>query len=116
MQEEEGGIILEFAGFWRRAAALLIDMVVLSVISSLCMPYNYFGFMRLWNPDILSGVSDWLILPQMIFGNVLSVLVAVAYFIVFWIWRGQTPGKMVMGIKIIRPDSSKITPGIAFTR
>jgi uncharacterized RDD family membrane protein YckC len=116
LQEESGGIVLEFAGFWRRAAAFIIDMVALSVISSICMPYQYFGFMRLWNPDILPAVSDWFILPQLIFGNLLSVLVGIAYFIVFWVWRGQTPGKMVMGIKIIHPDGSNMTISVAFLR
>jgi uncharacterized RDD family membrane protein YckC len=116
VKEETGNIVLEFAGFWRRAAAFAIDIVALSVISSLCMPYQYFGFMKLWNPDMFQNISEWLILPQLILGNLLSVLVAVAYFIIFWVWRGQTPGKMVMGIKIIRPDGSNMTPSIAFLR
>jgi len=116
MQEEEsGGIALEFAGFWRRAAALLVDLIILSVISSMFMPYNYFGFMELWDSDVW-GISEWLILPQLIFGNLLSILVAVAYFIFFWVWRGQTPGKMVLGIKVIRPDGSNVSIEIAFLR
>jgi uncharacterized RDD family membrane protein YckC len=116
MLEESGGVVLEFAGFWRRAAAFVIDLVVLSIVSSICMPYQYFGFMKLWNPDILPNAAEWFILPQLIFGNVLSVLVTVVYFVVFWVWRGQTLGKMVMGIKVVLPDGSNVTPAIAFLR
>ncbi|MDD4874528.1 MAG: RDD family protein [Dehalococcoidales bacterium] len=107
---------LEFAGFWRRVGAFMIDLLALSVISSICMPYGYFGFMKLQTPDILSGVSDWLILPQLIFGNLLSVLVGVAYFIIFWVWRGQTLGNLLFNIKVIRPDGSNVTVSIAFLR
>ncbi|MDD5016158.1 MAG: RDD family protein [Atribacterota bacterium] len=107
---------LEFAGFWRRVGAFMIDLLALSVISSICMPYGYFGFMKFSEPDILSGISEWLILPQLIFGNLLSLLVAVAYFIIFWVWRGQTLGKLVFNIKVVRPDGSNVTVSIAFLR
>ena len=51
---------------------------------------------------LLIGVIDWLI--------------EIAYFVGFWSWRGQTPGKMVVGIKVIRTDSSLITWPYAFLR
>lgn len=116
MKDESDGIALEFAGFWRRAGAFLIDLLVLSVVSSICMPYQYFGFMKLSTPDFLTNIPDWFVLPQLIFGNLLTVLVGIAYFIIFWIWRGQTLGKLVFNIKVIRPDGSNVTISIAFLR
>lgn len=35
-------------------------------------------------------------------------LITIAYILGFWVWRGQTPGKMLAGIKIIRTDSSPL--------
>ena len=32
IQEESGGIVLEFAGFWRRFAAFVIDAAALSIV------------------------------------------------------------------------------------
>ncbi|MDD4923589.1 MAG: RDD family protein [Dehalococcoidales bacterium] len=116
MQEESGGIVLEFAGFWRRFAAFLIDAAVLSVISSICMPFRQLGYIRLWNPDIFEAISDWLILPQFILGNILLIVIVIGYFVIFWAWRGQTLGKMVMNIKVIRPDGSNLTFGLALLR
>ena len=116
MQQESGGIVLEFAGFWRRAAAFVIDMVVLSVITSVCMPYRYFGFIKFWSLDMFSSFASWFLIPQLILGDVLVVLVTVVYFAIFWVWRGQTPGKMVMEIKVVRPDGSNVTPLIALLR
>ena len=116
MQQESGGIVLEFAGFWRRAAAFVIDMVVLSVITSVCMPYRYFGFIKFWSLDMFSSFASLFLIPQLILGDVLVVLVTVVYFAIFWVWRGQTPGKMVMEIKVVRPDGSNVTPLIALLR
>ncbi len=50
------------------------------------------------------------------FDNLISPLIGVAYFVAFWVWRGQTPGKMVAGIRVIRTDGSNITLGVAFLR
>jgi uncharacterized RDD family membrane protein YckC len=79
---------LEFAGFWRRLTAALIDLFALAVISSVI-------FMS---------------------GNFLSLIVNIAYFVGFWIRKGQTPGKMLMNIKLVRMDASNLTFGIALLR
>ncbi|HAS04238.1 MAG TPA: RDD family protein [Dehalococcoidia bacterium] len=116
IKEESGGIVLEFAGFWRRFAAFAIDAVVLSVVSSIFVPFHHLGYIRLWNPDILGGISDWFILPQIILFNLITLIIVIGYFVIFWAWRGQTPGKIVMNIRVIRPDSSDITFPVAFLR
>lgn len=115
-QEESGGIVLEFAGFWRRFAAFVIDAAVLALITFVCMPFRQLGFIRIWNPDIISDIYNWLILPRFIFCNLLTLIIVVSYFVIFWVWRGQTLGKMVMNIKVICPDGSNISIGIAFLR
>jgi uncharacterized RDD family membrane protein YckC len=47
---------------------------------------------------------------------VVSTAVTVAYSVVFWVWRGQTVGKMVMNIRVLRGDGSNITIGYALLR
>jgi uncharacterized RDD family membrane protein YckC len=116
IQEESGGIVLEFAGFWRRFAAFVIDAAALSIVFSICMPLQHLGYIRIWNPDIFDGISDWIILPQFILCNILLVVIVIGYFVICWVWRGQTPGKMIMNIRVIRPDSSDITFPVAFLR
>ena len=85
---------LEYAGFWLRLGAGIIDGVAL-------------------------GLIGWIIIH--VFGSaiiyvVAEIVIEVAYFVGFWVWRGQTPGKMMVGIKIIRTDSSPITLSYAFFR
>ena len=116
----EGGIALEFAGFWRRLAAFLVDLFALSGICSVIIliftQYQWFGFDGLWSSGDVFSEPIWRALPYLIAGNLLSFLVHITYFVAFWVWRGQTPGKMLLGIKLIRPDASRITLSVALLR
>jgi uncharacterized RDD family membrane protein YckC len=38
------------------------------------------------------------------------------YFVGFWAWRGQTPGKMLIGAKIVKKDGRPIGIGRALLR
>ena len=40
-------------------------------------------------------------------------IASVFYFIGFWAWRGQTPGMMFLGIRIVKADGSRIGFGRA---
>jgi uncharacterized RDD family membrane protein YckC len=86
---------LEYAGFWLRLGAAVFDLLVIAVF--------IFALYSL----VFTCLAE--ITGRRIFiMAVVSALIKIAYFIGFWIWRGQTPGKMVAGIKIIRTDSSPI--------
>jgi uncharacterized RDD family membrane protein YckC len=77
---------LEYAGFWIRLGAGVIDLLILGFID---------GFIAYFFPALIIWVTSGLV-------------ISVAYLLGFWVWRGQTPGKMAVGVKIIRTDSSPI--------
>jgi len=54
--------------------------------------------------------------PTWPLGAVVAFLVFVAYIIFFWRWRGQTPGKMALRLKITRIDGSNIGWGAVILR
>jgi len=114
--EKSEGIALEFAGFWRRLAAYLIDLAALSVILSIFASPQWFGLVSFWNADDVFARPVWLIFPYLVFSNMLSLLAGLAYFVAFWVWRGQTPGKMALNMKLIRTDGSNLTIGDALLR
>jgi len=92
---------LEYAGFWIRFGAAIIDLIILSIIL-----YAIFRFIMF-------------IIPTPVFITVFAFiawLIEIGYVVAFWAWRGQTPGKMATGIKIIRTDSSPITWRYALLR
>ena len=114
---------LEFAGFWRRLAAAIVDIFAVAAICSIIIlifqPLNLPGSGNFWNFGFdIEALNEnfWNALPYLIGRNVLSLLVSIAYFAGFWVWRGQTPGKMLLGIKIIREDGSNVTFGVALLR
>jgi uncharacterized RDD family membrane protein YckC len=50
------------------------------------------------------------------FFDLFAFIIITLFYVGFWTWRGQTPGKMIVGIKIVRCDSSSINIGRAFLR
>jgi len=99
---------VDYAGFWIRLTAMIIDVIILIAIMRVI--FGFWGMATgggfLGSPaadpfiEVTGGTS--------IIGAVVWFLVLVAYFLCFWGWRGQTPGKMVMKIRITRFDGSHI--------
>ena len=81
----------KYAGFWKRLAAYLVDYFII-------------------------GIICWIISLIGVFGNFLSFLILAVFLIGFWSATGQTPGKAVVGIKIVRLDGTNIGLGNAVLR
>jgi len=86
---------IDYAGFWIRLLAALVDAIPLTVISLL---------VELVTQDIVIGL-------------VLRALFGVTYVVGFWVGAdGATPGKMAMGIKVVRSNGEPIGVGTALLR
>ena len=124
VDEGQEGVPAEYAGFWMRLGAFLIDGLILSVIgwvmtailfaSGFALDQTIFGEsagVLTYSTSTTARLSGiWLTI--WITGMVIEVL----YFVGFWAWRGQTPGKIALGIKIIRADGSSLSWGGALLR
>jgi len=102
---------LEFAGFWRRLAAFIIDGIIVAIIvgaiTSILFPFTWLPF---------AGESHWIPFYRGSVQNIISNAANLIYAVAFWSWRGQTPGKMLLNIKVIRTDGSGISVGYAVLR
>lgn len=98
MQKKPEEFALEYAGFWVRLGANVIDIAIIALFFYAI----YLIILEFTNLTVFGLLSCFAT------GCVVWFLVIV-YVAGFWAWRGQTPGKMIMGIKIIRTDSSPIT-------
>jgi uncharacterized RDD family membrane protein YckC len=87
-------LALEYAGFWIRLGAGVIDLLIIAFV--------YYVTYRITS-GILPPLLDRIIMITF------AIVLSCVYDMVFWVWRGQTPGKMIAGIKIIRTDSSPLT-------
>lgn len=126
LKEKPKEYALEYAGFWIRLAAALIDFLLL--VASLYVLYCVISQSFFWIFPGTNKVIDT-------FGNIargapvsagiiwlmasmLLVFLAgcTVYFVVCWATAGQTVGKLSMSIKIIRTDSSSLDLRNAFIR
>lgn len=81
----------EYRGAWIRLAGVIIDYVVLIIIGFILMRF--------------AGAPSWI-----------TLVLGFIYFVSFWLWRGQTPGKMIIRAKIVRTNGSSIGPLNAVAR
>ncbi len=95
------------AGFWVRAVAALLD----SMITALLQFSMVFALNTITE---LSGTSS---LPAvqiltMLFGTMAGLF----YYVFFTGYSGQTPGKMMLRLKVVRLDNASVNYGQAFLR
>ncbi|MGH2489765.1 MAG: RDD family protein [Candidatus Limnocylindria bacterium] len=121
---------VEYAGFWIRAAAYVIDalpFLVIGLVVASSVMGAAFELMRdiplpppgsspnspeyqAWELAFtqrmtlaMGGFYPWAGLFQ---------LASIVYFVGFWTWRGQTPGMMLFGLRVAR-DTDGAKPGLA---
>ena len=80
-------------GFGERLVAYLIDAVILFVINVILLV-------------VLGPVA----------GRLLGFLLSIAYFVGFWTAQGTTPGKMAMGLRVVRQDGAPMDGSTAALR
>jgi len=91
--EAEG---LQLRGAWIRLVGVAIDFLLLGIFNLIL--------------DTVFDIADTGI------GTYMLPIIGIAYFIGFWAWRGQTPGKMAIGAKIVRLDGSPVGLGRSILR
>lgn len=83
---------VEYAGFWIRVAASLIDTVLMLLIITPVLisiyGWEYFDGVE---AGFVAGTADFL----------LSYIAPAIAVIVFWIYKSATPGKMVVSARIV---------------
>ena len=107
-------------GFWRRAVAYGIDKIILHVICillllsgvlaiGLSLPAYHHGRGRGLFDSILDG-------RFIVFYYAMTVFVNMIYFIWFHGATGQTPGKILLGLRVVQTAGDPMTFGVAFLR
>lgn len=103
MQASLGAIGTErYAGFGIRLAAYIIDAIIIGIIV---------GLLRTLGQAIGSDTLATL-------GSGVGSLIGIIYYVYFWGARGQTPGKQILGLRVVGRDGGTggIGYGAAFLR
>ena len=89
----------EYAGFWVRFAAYIIDSIIIS--AGLLIVKLFFGIVSLIGPEFLSTAFDSAILFQYSLRDIILYLASAAYFVLLTYYTGTTLGKHVMNLRVI---------------
>lgn len=99
-----------YAGFWIRVVGAILDSIavwVLQIVLTMILGAMVEMFMPATGGDSIASV---------VMLGLFSSAVGLAYYVVFTGACGQTPGKMVLRLKVVRSDGSSMTYGRAFLR
>lgn len=100
----------QYAGFTTRLVALIIDrLIVAGTISITAVVIDL--VLKALGLDELLGTQGQASLIMPVFAALLTLSIPIAYDIGFWLLAGQTPGKRVMGLRIVRTDGQRLTLG-----
>lgn len=94
----------EYAGFVSRLLAYGIDITVI-VIMLVALGWLVDTVTRLFPTLLFEGNG----LIQVALAGVVAVVTAGIYYLFFWTLAGQTPGKMLLGLRIVSLDGSRLT-------
>jgi len=109
-----------YGGFWRRLFAFLVDKAILYVVSlilfligllALGLRHNLMDRIPTSPADLTHGMGIFALLYL-----AASLLAGMTYFTWFHGIAGRTPGKMLLGLRVIQASGDPMTPGIAFLR
>jgi len=99
---------MNYVGFWPRFGGFIIDGLLVFIVitplgvwASVSTPWLRAGGYLVAAPFILLGIA---------------FVIGFLYFTLFWAWRGQTPGKMLIRAKVVRSNGEALSFGHAALR
>lgn len=105
-EEDTATAPVSAGGFWIRTLAYLIDSVILEVLSLILIVVGMLAMsmspsgLAAFDEDRIMGVLG----PYYLFSTIITIL----YFTYFHGSIGQTPGKMLCGLKVVRVDGEPL--------
>jgi uncharacterized RDD family membrane protein YckC len=114
--------VFYYGGFWIRFVAAFIDGAILTVTSSavqlllLGSVYRPFGSMREPIPPDQALAAFGAIMGTLALSMLIGVAIGASYEGFFVSRVGATPGKMALGLKVVRPSGGPVSLGRAVAR
>lgn len=107
---------LAYAGFWIRFVGWLIDAIIMGVVGAIIQTAILGSVFVLPRPQPGSIASIGPLLGMIGLVSLINLAMAACYEGFFVAQMAATPGKMVIGAKVVRGDGSKVGLGRAFAR
>jgi uncharacterized RDD family membrane protein YckC len=119
MLDEENlqfNVLGRYAGFITRLVAFVVDRVITAIIALVTVVGVDWALKAFRINQLLFGFEDiqWQVASA--FSTVVYLVVSIAYDLGFWMLVGQTPGKQLLGVRIVRADGERLRLGNAIRR
>lgn len=105
-----------YAGFVTRLAAFALDVVIISVIVVFVTWFLSTSITMLQLPQIFKELAErspivdalvrYVFTPLV--GSLVTIAFVIGYHLFFWMLTGQTPGKYIMGLRVVSVDGKKL--------
>ena len=105
MDERRKRVEAEYAGFWIRLLAYIIDWLVICVVSAIFSGVFWMFTFPLWGWHWGGG---WGEAPIQFWRLAIIWFVAAAYFTVFWAIRSETLGMLLLRLRIVHADGTRL--------
>lgn len=101
-----------YAGFWRRVGAKIIDSIIVGVVNMVVggVIGGVMGAVMAAKMQDPEGAVGAVIAIQVV-AQVVGIVIALSYSIFFIRKYDATPGKRMLGMKVLRADGSSLTKG-----
>ena len=124
MTAQERSLLGQYAGFASRLAAFVIDVTIVSIILFASTWFLSTTFALLQIEAFLGKIAESFLaikpIVNLIFNpitaSIVSLIFILAYYVFFWFVAGQTPGKAVMGVRVVSLHGGKISVWQALLR
>ncbi len=104
---------VETAGLESRFAAALIDILLQGLVIALISILSAY-LVSIWDYGGWGELASQL--AQAFFWLVIFAITWGYYFVFEWLWDGQTPGKRMLGLRVLHIDGMPLTPWGALVR
>ncbi|HUI80929.1 MAG TPA: RDD family protein [Bryobacteraceae bacterium] len=106
-----------YAGFWIRFVGWLIDAIIVGVVGSIVQVILVGSMITIPQPGTAVDIGAMgAMMGRLGLASLVSLAIAACYEAFFVANLGATPGKLVIGVKVVRPDGSRVGLGRAFGR
>ena len=93
---------VQYAGFWVRTGASLIDIIILMIAT---YPILWFFYSGDWHRIFATGLSEQ---PQVLWFDIMvNYILPFAYTVAVWMLWSASPGKILLGLKIVDADTGE---------
>jgi len=104
-------MVYRYGSFWRRALAIIIDRFIISFLY-LALLIGEFAFTSGHSFELLRRINGPFLIGHILLGYILGAV----YFTWFHGTTGQTPGKILLKLKVISVRRRELTYFMAFIR